>query len=89
MLRHIFVTIPLFKYICIAIVLLIIGFILGWLFPIKGPYDIDDSDTIKVKKHAQRSTAINPKPVKEMLIDLNEDEIPEWYLLIPEFTGNE
>lgn len=74
-------TAILIPYVIITVILSI-GILLGWLIPIKSPYENTEEYDIP-KKHKHVAGAIKP-PVKEMLLDLNGDDIPEWYLVVPE-----
>ena len=77
----------MYKYIILGCVSL--GFILGWLFPIEGPYDEGYEELVtSVKKKPSKVAPIKPVK-KEILIDLDEDDIPEVYLLVPQLTLGE
>lgn len=70
------------------IILVILAFIIGWLFPVEGPLDWTYDKYASQPAHyrpqrAPTRVAPMPKPVKEIFIDLNEDDEPEWYLIIP------
>lgn len=74
----------MFKWI---LVVLFLGIVLGWLFPVEGPldwtYDKYASQPAHYRpKKAPTRVAPVQKPVKE-IIDLDEDDEPEWYLIIP------
>ena len=71
------------------IFIFILSFIIGWLFPVEGPFDFvydkyasQPAHTRTFKKAPSRVAPITP--VKKIFIDLNEDEEPEWYWIIPQ-----
>ena len=83
------------------IILISLGFILGWIFPIEGPMDYiyDESIGNKTMKAPVVNTSVQQKKeylldgadvedIKEVLIDLNEDGEQEWYLFMPLLKGN-
>lgn len=55
-------------FLCIG--LLIFGFIFGWLFPIEGPIDYVYDEAVKKKAPVKAA----PKSIKEVQIDLNNEE---------------
>lgn len=63
------------------LILIVLIFLLGWLFPVEGPFDyVYDTHVHKIPC----KTA--PAPKKEIIYeDYNEDGEPEWYQLIPMF----
>ena len=66
-------------------------FVLGWLFPIEGPYDYvydNYAKTPAVKRPHKGLPAPAPK-TNFIHEDYNEDGIPEWYEIIPLFDVNE
>ena len=71
------------------LILFLVAFILGWFCPIEGPfdflYDKYASQPAHIQPHKKFPTKVAPVvvPVKEVFIDLNEDEEPEWYWIIP------
>ena len=71
----------MYKYIILGC--LCVGFAIGWIFPVEGPYDESYEQLTTIKKKSAVKAA--PKTIKkEILIDLDEDNIPEWYTLIPQ-----
>lgn len=69
-----------FKFISIIIlVTLIIGFILGWLFPVEGPIDYVYDEKVK-KVPSKVAPPIQEKPI---FIEISEEDIPEWYTIVP------
>lgn len=80
------------------VILIIVGFFFGWLFPVEGPMDYiyDESvgqKTIKKpvvncpKQKEKYKYDIDVEDIKEVLIDLNEDGEQEWYLFLPLLKG--
>ena len=68
---------------------LVLGVLLGWIIPIKGPFDSgkDEEANMCTQKQKPKQVGVaSPKKssIVEVLIDLNNDETPEWYLLVPE-----
>ena len=79
-------------FILIVVAWVMVGFVIGWLFPVEGPYD--EKYEQQVVQHKKRSSTVNvaaPKKKKIVLVDLNEDDIEEMYYLIPfeKFGGDE
>ena len=70
------------KYVILSCVC--IGFVLGWLFPIEGPYDESYEQVTNVNKKKPVKAAPAKSTSKEVLIDLDADDVPEWYVLIPQ-----
>lgn len=71
-------------FILIVAAWVMVGFVIGWLFPVEGPYD--EKYEQQVVQHKKRSSTVNvaaPKKKKIVLVDLNEDDIEEMYYLIP------
>lgn len=77
----------------LIITAIILIFLLGWLFPVEGPLDFIYDKYASQPAHFQPTkkvpTRVAPVPKKEILIDLNEDEEPEWYWIIPKPTNIE
>ena len=88
------------KNILYLIILISLGFLLGWVFPIEGPVDYiyDESIGNKTMKAPVVNAPVQQKKeylldgvdvedIKEVLIDLNEDGEQEWYLFMPLLKG--
>lgn len=73
------------------IILSIILFLLGWLFPVEGPLDWTyDKFASQPAVHRPSKCCPAPAPKKtKILEDLNEDGEPEWYEVVPLFEVNE
>ena len=56
-----------------------LGFILGWLFPVEGPYDYIYDKAIKEKRP---SVNVPPKENKSIVI-VDEEEEPELIYILP------
>lgn len=82
----------------VIFMLIFCGFILGWIFPVEGPYDSDYDEL--VGQRTMKKPVINVpvqksdfkyeadvEDIKEVLIDLNEDGEQEWYLFMPLLKG--
>lgn len=70
---------------CVAVGTAGLFFILGWLFPIEGPYDYIYDNYIEEQKRPSRCCPA-PAPKKtEIYEDYNEDGEPEWYEIVPLF----
>lgn len=77
------------KIFFISVIIGGIFFILGWLFPVEGPYDYVYDNYIEEIKRPHKGLAA-PAPKKtEIYEDYNEDGIPEWYEIIPLFDIEE
>lgn len=68
--------------ICMALCL-IVGIWVGLLIPIKGPFD--KTTTVESAKTLHKVPKGSAPPVEEheILIDLNGDDIGEWYMVTP------
>lgn len=64
-----------------------IGVVIGLLIPITSPVDKIMQEQQEIRHKAPVKVA--PIPPSKVLIDLNEDEIPEWYYVIPTLEGDE
>lgn len=75
-------------FVCAGISLL--GFFLGWLFPVEGPIDYlydNYASRPAIKRPSKCCAAPLPAPKKtEIFEDLNEDGEPEWYEVTPLFN---
>jgi hypothetical protein len=75
-------------FMCAGISLL--GFFLGWLFPVEGPVDYlydNYASRPAIKRPSKCCAAPLPAPKKtEIFEDLNEDGEPEWYEVVPLFN---
>ena len=84
------------------LIIALIFFAAGWVFPVEGPIDYmyDDYVGNKTIQKPQIIAPAQPKKlqygidvpdiedIKEVLIDLNEDGEQEWYLFLPLLKGN-
>ena len=80
------------RIILIVVAWVMVGFTIGWLFPVEGPYDEKyEQQVVQHKKHSSTVNVAAPKKKKIVLVDLNEDDIEEMYYLIPfeKFGGDE
>lgn len=73
------------------LLILLLGILLGWVFPVEGPLDWTyDKYASKPAIHQPAkkfpTRVAPPQPVKEVFIDLNEDDEPEWYWIVPKPT---
>ena len=76
-------------FILIVIAWLLLGFIIGWLFPVEGPYD--EKYEQQVVQHKKRSSTVNvaaPRKIKRFIIDMEledwmEEEEKAYYYFIP------
>ena len=59
----------------------IIFMLIGWLFPVKGPFDYIYDDYVR----PTRGIPAPPPKKQEIFEDYNEDGEPEWYQLVPLF----
>lgn len=65
-----------------------LSIVIGILIPVTSPVD----KIMQKKQQEVRHKApvrVAPIPPSKVLIDLNEDEIPEWYYVIPTLEGEE
>lgn len=83
------------------LLLIPLGFFLGWIFPIEGPIDYVYDEHVGNKTMKRPVVNIPAQPqkkeilldgadvedIKEVLIDLNEDGEQEWYLFLPLLKG--
>ena len=60
-----------------------LSIVIGIMIPVTSPVDklVQEKQQEQVKHKAPVRVA--PIPPSKVLIDLNEDEIPEWYYVIP------
>lgn len=67
-----------------------LSIVIGMMIPVTSPVDklIQEKQQEQVKKH-KAPVRVAPIPPSKVLIDLNEDEIPEWYYVIPTLEGEE
>lgn len=63
-----------------------LSIVIGMLIPVTSPVDKIVQEKQVRHKAPVRVALIPPSKV---LIDLNEDEIPEWYYVIPTLEGEE
>ena len=61
------------KHIIIAIVVVLLGFLLGWLFPVEGPIDYV-YDNYKAQKCASKAA---PAQTEKLIYILSEEDIKE------------
>ena len=80
-------------FILIVLAWCLVGFVIGWLFPVEGPYDEKYEElTTPTKKRSSTVNVAAPVRVKRFIIDMeledwmNEEE--EEYYFIP-FTKEE
>ena len=71
----------------VIILIIVIVFLLGWLFPVEGPFDyVYDKYAKQPAIHRPTKGIPAPAPKKtEIYADYNEDGEPEWYQLTPMF----
>ena len=63
------------------IILILIAFLLGWLFPIEGPFDyVYDEHAYMPAKHVKG--VARPKP-KKIILNIDEYEEQQEYWIIP------
>lgn len=65
-------------------ILVTLSIAIGLLIPIPSP--LEEQPQQEVHKAPVK---VAPIPPSKVLIDLNEDEIPEWYYVIPTLEGEE
>ena len=65
-------------------ILVTLSIAIGLLIPIPSP--LEEQPQQEVRKAPVK---VAPIPPSKVLIDLNEDEIPEWYYVIPTLEGEE
>lgn len=70
------------KSFLIVLFCIVIGFLFGWLFPVEGPIDYIYDNKVPVKNGP------SIKPITEIYVDLDEDEVPEWYWVIKPVKEN-
>lgn len=64
------------------LIIILFAFLLGWLFPVEGPIDYVYDNWVDSQPKAAVKNGPAIKPVTEVYIDLDEDNIPEWYWVI-------
>lgn len=61
---------------------------IGMMIPVTSPIDKFVQEQQQEVRH-KAPVRVAPIPPSKVLIDLNEDEIPEWYYVIPTLEGEE
>lgn len=61
---------------------------IGIMIPVTSPIDKFVQEKQQEVRH-KAPVRVAPIPPSKVLIDLNEDEIPEWYYVIPTLEGEE
>lgn len=65
-----------------------LSIVIGILIPVTSPVDKIMQEKRQEVRH-KAPVKVAPIPPSKVLIDLNEDEIPEWYYVIPTLEGEE
>jgi len=65
-------------------IIVTISILIGLMIPIPSP--LEEETPKQIHKAPVR---VAPIPPSKVLIDLNEDDIPEWYYVIPTLEGEE
>lgn len=70
---------------------IIFGFIVGWLFPVEGPFDyVYDNYANRPAINRPHKGKPAPAPKKTQVYeDYNEDGEPEWYEIVPMYEVEE
>ena len=65
-----------------------LSIVIGMMIPVTSPVDRLVQEKQQEVRH-KAPVRVAPIPPSKVLIDLNEDEIPEWYHVIPTLEGEE